>query len=82
MSNQTPELSDLGASQPTTVIGVSAAIIKQKLAPRNVWSRAKDQGGMVKSWQLSGANDATSGLQSMEYQETNKVKGLKHLSYL
>ena len=62
-----------GFPQPTAVIGVSADIIKQQLAPGNFWSRAKDQEGMVKSWQLTGANDVTLVSESGEYQETNKV---------
>ena len=62
-----------GSYSPTSVIGVSADVIKQQLAPWNLWSRAKDQGGMVKSSQLTGANDVTSGPKSGEYQETNKV---------
>lgn len=30
-----------------------------QLVTRTFWSRAKDQGGMVKSWQLTRANDIT-----------------------
>jgi len=52
---------------------VSAAMTKQQLAPRNFWSRAKDQWGMVKSWQLTGANDETLRPKSGQYQGTNKV---------
>lgn len=50
-------------------------------APSIFWSRAKDQWGMVESWQLTGVNDVTLGTESGEYQGTNKsIEGVKHLS--
>lgn len=42
-------------------------------APRIFWSRAKAQWGMVKSWQVTGANDETLGTKSGKYQGTNGI---------
>lgn len=58
MSPEHPSFKPWGS---TTVIGVSADKIKRQLPPRIIWSCAKDQWGMVKSWQLTGANDVTLG---------------------
>lgn len=58
-----------------------ADLIKQQLPLSILWSRAKDQWGMVESWQPTGANDVTLGTESGEYQGTNKsAEGVKHLS--